>query len=35
MDEELDIIPMEEDDEFLKDLDSLDLDEWFIFLFPE
>jgi len=27
MDEELDIIPMEEDDEFLKDLDSLDLDE--------
>jgi len=27
MDEEFDTMPMEEDDEFLKDLDSLDLDE--------
>jgi len=27
MDKEFDIIPKEEDDEFLKDLDSLDLDD--------
>jgi len=27
MDEELEKIPKEEDDEFLKDLDSLDLDD--------
>ena len=31
MDEEIKTIPKEEDDEFLNDLDSLDLDEWFYF----